>query len=524
MAGALHTYRAKRDFKSTPEPRGAVKKTKGRLFIVQKHAATRLHYDFRIELDGVLLSWAVTRGPSINPSDKRLAVRVEDHPVAYGGFEGVIPSGYGAGTVMLWDRGQWAPQGDPHEGLKKGELKIVLFGERLKGGFVLVRLRPRAGEKAGRENWLLIKERDKWADDGVVATEEWTKSVKSKRTLEQIEKTGEAYKRGKTYKPDASVRASKTAAKPKARATPKARKTPRKTAAKKPRTKAEHARVAKIVAPKPAARVSPHFIEPQLATLQDAPPQGAGWLHEMKFDGYRIVTVVERGRARLMTRNQKDWTEKYLRIARAVEALGLKEAVLDGELVATNERGEAAFSLMQAAGKDESIPLTYHLFDAMNLEGRDLTGLPLIERKAKLEALLRSPPDGISYSSHITGDGDQVIAAACGLKLEGVISKEAKAPYRSGRVSSWIKSKCIGSDEFVIGGSQKIRQARAGLLVAFTRRIRRREAGLSRPGWHGVRRCGDDETGRPVRPPPSQDVTFRRNTSRCAPRRRLAEA
>src|ERR1700755_3342315 len=190
MADGLSRYQSMRIFRENPEPRGSVKKARGNLYIIQKHDATRLHYDFRLELDGVLLSWAVTRGPSLNPADKRLAVRVEDHPVAYGGFEGVIPSGYGAGTVMLWDRGQWAPQGDPHEGLKKGELKIVLFGERLKGGFVLGRLKPRPGEKAGRENWLLIKERDDWVREGLVATEEWTNSVKSKRSLEQIETTG----------------------------------------------------------------------------------------------------------------------------------------------------------------------------------------------------------------------------------------------------------------------------------------------------------------------------------------------
>jgi bifunctional non-homologous end joining protein LigD len=460
MAGKLSTYHAKRDFKSTPEPKGAVKRTKGRLFIVQKHDATRLHYDFRLELDGVLLSWAVTRGPSLNPADKRLAVKVEDHPVAYGGFEGVIPSGYGAGTVMLWDRGQWAPQGDPHEGLKKGELKIVLFGERLKGGFVLVRLRPRPGEKAGRENWLLIKERDDWAEEDVVATEEWTKSVKSKRSLDQIETTGEAYKRGKTYKPDGkaakrppakrAAKVAKSAAKPRA-TQPRARKTKAK-ARPKSRTRAERTRVAKVVAPRSAPRRPPRFIPPQLATLVDAPPQGEGWLHEIKFDGYRIIAVVHRGRARLITRNKLDWTHKYTRIAEAVEKLGLEDATLDGELVASNEAGEADFSRMQAAGTDETVPLTYHLFDLLNLGGQDLTGLPLVERKARLEKLLKSPPDGISYSEHIAGDGERVVASACGLKLEGVISKEANAPYRSGRVGSWVKSKCIGNDEFVIGG------------------------------------------------------------------------
>jgi len=214
----------------------------------------------------------------------------------------------------------------------------------------------------------------------------------------------------------------------------------------------ERATVHRIAGPQSAPRRVPRFIEPQLATLQEAPPQGAGWLHEIKFDGYRIIAVVQRGRVRLMTRNKLDWTHKYRRIADALEALGLEDAVLDGELVASNHKGEAAFSLMQAAGTDAAIPLTYHLFDLLHLNGQDLTELPLIERKTRLAALLKSPPDVIVYSSHISGDGDQVIASACSLKLEGVISKEAKAPYRSGRVGSWVKSKCIGSDEFVIGG------------------------------------------------------------------------
>src|SRR5262245_58744729 len=215
MADGLSKYRSMRDFKSTPEPRGKARKSKsGNLYIIQKHDATRLHYDFRLELDGVLLSWAVTKGPSLNPADKRLAMHVEDHPIEYGGFEGVIPSGYGAGTVMLWDRGVWAPQGDPHAGLKKGNFKFVLMGERLKGGFALIRLKPKPGEKKSKaEPWLLIKERDQWADESVIATEEWETSVKSGRDLERIETQGEKYKRGKAYSPVAKTRAKTTAAK-----------------------------------------------------------------------------------------------------------------------------------------------------------------------------------------------------------------------------------------------------------------------------------------------------------------------
>lgn len=440
MADNLSKYRSMRDFSATPEPKGRVKKTKGSLFIVQKHDATRLHYDFRLELDGVLLSWAVTRGPSLNPADKRLAVQTEDHPVEYGGFEGVIPSGYGAGTVMLWDRGEWAPQGDPHEGLRKGELKFVLYGERLKGGFVLVRLRPKPGEKSKRDNWLLIKERDNWAKDDVVATEEWTKSVKSKRSLQKIEKEGEPYKRGKMYSPNAK------AAKPlkrKAAATATKWKEAAKTSpAKKPDLTG-------------APRAKARFVAPQLAQLVDVPPSGDNWIHEIKFDGYRIIAVVKSGKVALWTRNQKDWTHKYRRIAEAVAELGLREAVLDGELVALDDRGNAAFSKMQAAAEDASIPLEYNLFDLINLDGHDLTGFPLVERKRRLKALLASAPSGLKFSDHILSDGEQVFASACNLKLEGMISKQADAPYTSGRSSAWVKSKCTGNDEFIIGGFRK---------------------------------------------------------------------
>ena len=434
MAGLLTRYQSMRDFKASPEPRGKVKKTKGHLFVVQKHDATRLHFDFRLELDGVLKSWAVTRGPSLNPADKRLAVEVEDHPIEYGGFEGVIPSGYGEGTVMLWDRGEWAPQGDARKMLKDGNFKFVLFGERLKGGFALVRMKPRPGEKAGRNNWLLIKERDDWAKDDVDAIEEWTTSVKTKRSLKKIEAEGEAYKKGKMYAPGDLKAAAKKPAKRKGAA--------KTSPVKKPERKSR-------------LRVAPQFVPPQLAKLADAPPEGDGWLHEIKFDGCRIIAVVKDGKARLLTRNAKDWTHKYGRVAKAVEAIGLKDAVFDGELVALDESGAAAFSKMQAAAEDPAITLQYYLFDLLNAEGEDTRELPLLERKERLKDILASPPDGIGYSDHIRLEGDQVLASACSMKLEGVISKRADAPYESGRGGGWIKSKCIGNDEFVIGGFRK---------------------------------------------------------------------
>ncbi|MEQ1783931.1 MAG: non-homologous end-joining DNA ligase, partial [Hyphomonadaceae bacterium] len=453
MADSLSKYRSMRDFKSTPEPRGKVRKAKGNLFIVQKHDATRLHYDFRLELDGVLLSWAVTRGPSLNPADKRLAVQTEDHPIEYGVFEGVIPAGYGAGTVMLWDRGVWAPQGDPREGLKTGELKFVLYGERLKGGFVLVRLKPRPGEKAGRNNWLLIKERDDWAKAEVVATDAWTDSVKTKRSLTKIEKEGEASKRGKMYSPTARAESA-------TRQNAVAKTTKRKGAAKKsPAKKPDLSR-----APRGKAR----FVAPQLAQLVAAPPNGEDWIHEIKFDGYRIIAVVKSGKVSLWTRNEKDWTHKYRRTADAISKLGLSDAVIDGELVALDDKGKAAFSSMQAAAEDPAIRLEYNLFDLLNLEGHDLTDLSLIERKAHLKALLASPPDGLKFSDHLLNDGEQVLSSACSLKLEGVVSKRADALYTSGRGGAWVKSKCTGNDEFIIGGfrkSDKVGRPFASLLL-----------------------------------------------------------
>ncbi|HEV7691480.1 MAG TPA: DNA ligase D [Hyphomonadaceae bacterium] len=458
MADGLSKYRSMRDFKSTPEPRGKTRKSKtGNLYIIQKHDATRLHYDFRLELDGVLLSWAVTRGPSLNPADKRLAIHTEDHPIEYGGFEGVIPKGYGAGTVMLWDRGVWAPQGDPHEGMKKGNFKFVLMGERLKGGFALVRLKPKPGEKSKNEPWLLIKERDQWADGSVVATEEWETSVKSGRDLDRIETQGEKYKRGKAYSPVAKTRAKTVAAKAAKAAVRLA-----KTATAKPKRTTAKAKGAAKRSPgkkqlpkgKPldGPRAAPRFIAPQLATLEAAPPQGSEWLHEIKFDGYRIITVIKDGKVTLFTRNHLDWTHKYGRIREALEQLGLTDAVLDGELVAHDKSGKAAFSLMHAAVDDESIPLIYTLFDLLNDGGHDIRKLPLTVRKERLKVLLANAPDIIRYSDHIGGKGEAVIAQACRLDLEGVISKKADAPYISGRGLSWIKSKCIGSDEFVIGG------------------------------------------------------------------------
>jgi bifunctional non-homologous end joining protein LigD len=426
-ADPLKTYREKRDFAQTPEPAGKIKKTKGRLFIVQKHAATRLHYDFRLELDGVLKSWAVTKGPSFNPADKRLAVRTEDHPYEYGGFEGVIPSGYGAGTVLLWDRGEWRVEGDPHEGLARGQLKFVLDGERLKGKFALIRLKPKPGEK--KEHWLLIKERDAYADPDFDPTTAWTESVKSGRDLDAIAKDGEAYEKGKNYTG--------------------------------PRSKKKSVKRAK----KPGH--PPRFVPLQLASLREEPPGGDDWLHEIKFDGYRVLALLSGGAVKLITRNQQDYTERYLQVARALAGLDVADAVIDGEMCAVDEKGRTSFShLQQALGR--SVELVYYAFDLLQRDGEDLKTLPLVERKQKLRALLGAGSGPLRYSEHIRGGGENVLKQACALGLEGIVSKRASAPYTSGRGTSWLKIKCTGNDEFVIGGyrqSDKRGRNFASLLV-----------------------------------------------------------
>lgn len=413
----LDDYNAKRDFKATPEPKGLVKKRRGNLYVVQKHDARRLHYDLRLELDGVLKSWAVTKGPSLDPADKRLAVRTEDHPVDYGTFEGVIPEGYGAGTVMLWDEGTWEPRGDPHEGLEKGVLKFELHGKRLKGGFALVRMKKRKGET--RENWLLVKERDEDADEARDPRKVWTNSVKTGRDMGAIEKGG-----------------AKTAG-------AKAKNGPAKRSAS---------------AKRKSGSSQLNFTPPQLAKLADHPPAGDAWLHELKYDGYRIQALINDGDIRLITRNGKDWTDKYPSIVAALRSLKVESAAIDGELVAIDKKGVGRFGLLQNAADNPDVDLRYYAFDLLFLDGRNLKSEPLLERKAKLKKILRGASKRIHYSDHIQGEGQTVIEKACALNLEGIVSKKGSASYRSGRGTSWIKSKCIGNDEFVIGGYRKSEQ------------------------------------------------------------------
>ncbi len=435
----LKEYRAKRDFTKTQEPSGA--KARGKRastqqlrFCVQKHDATRLHYDFRIELDGVLKSWAVTKGPSDNPADKRLAVHVEDHPLDYGSFEGTIPEGeYGGGTVMLWDEGTWEPVGDPHEGLEKGDLKMRLNGKRLKGEYVLVHMKGRdTKRKSGppRENWLLIKHRDDYArDDGPLITERFTKSVSTGRDLDGIAR-GLKPKKGSTT-PAENVWHSN--AEPKATSKPASRK-----AAAKPKAKPE---------------ALPDYRQPQLATLVSDVPDGSGWVFEMKYDGYRCLAAVSGGAVRLYTRTGQDWTDKFAAIAPAFETLTAGSALIDGELCAFDDKGRTDFSTLKTHLSNGG-PLTFFAFDLLEQDGEDLTRLPLTERKQRLEKLLGKTEANslLQFSTHVSGNGQKVFDTVCRAGHEGIIAKRADAPYQGSRTRDWLKVKCSKRQEFIIAG------------------------------------------------------------------------
>ncbi|HEY5237642.1 MAG TPA: DNA ligase D [Rhizomicrobium sp.] len=442
----LSTYRAKRDFKKTGEPSGQSKiaASENLRFVIQKHAATRLHYDFRLELDGVFKSWAVTRGPSLDPHEKRLAVEVEDHPLDYGDFEGTIPKGqYGGGTVMLWDRGFWQKEGrKPADAqLKSGELKFVVAGEKLKGSFVLVRMR---NDKYGgkRKNWLLIKHHDDFARDGEGILKQ-DRSVASGRTTELIAT-------GKGRKPKPFMLAKSGAADAVWQSDRDAAVEPREKKKKTASLKTDGR--AKSIKAKPLAHL-PRFIEPQLCTLEDRPPAGANWIHEIKFDGYRVQMRSQDGEVILRTRKGLDWTDKFRAIADV--AKDMPDAIIDGEIVALDHNGAPDFAALQAAlSKGESKNLIFFVFDLLALENEDLRSAPLSERKARLQRLLagRKSAAQIRYMEHFTTGGDAILKSACRMSLEGIVSKRLDDPYRSGRTKSWIKSKCRAGHEVVIGG------------------------------------------------------------------------
>ncbi|HEY6084821.1 MAG TPA: DNA ligase D, partial [Nitrospira sp.] len=416
------------------------------IFVVQKHAASRLHYDFRLELDGTLKSWAVPKGPSLDPAQKRLAVHVEDHPIEYANFEGIIPPNeYGAGTVLIWDRGTWRPEGNPRESYRHGVLKFRLDGQKLHGGWTLVRMQRRGGDQeTGKENWLLIKERDEEAKTGKAAeiVETLTDSVKSGRDLQGINE-----QQPRIWHSDRPL--SK-------------RNTP-------PLKRPDLGRIAGAV-----KADQPDWIAPQLATLVDQMPSGENWVHEIKYDGYRILCRVRNGDVRLFTRNANDWTDKLRAQADALTMLGLRDAWLDGEMVVFTAGGKTDFQALQNAFDTHFTGrIVYCLFDLLYLNGYDLRPVPLTERKRLLSSLLgpHAVQDGLlRYSDHIAGEGLAAFDEACRRGLEGLIAKQADAAYRAGRVRSWLKVKCEQRQEFVIGGFTDPAGSRKGfgaLLVGF---------------------------------------------------------
>lgn len=441
--GRLATYRAKRDFSKTPEPPAKIGPRNEWRFAVQRHEARRLHFDLRLELDGVLKSWAVAKGISMVPGVKRLAVETEDHPLDYLTWEGVIPKGeYGGGTMIVWDRGTWLADGDPREGLKNGKLIFALNGERLKGHWHFVRMKRRPGER--QEQWLLFKGEDDYslgAGDLEPAATELT-SVISGLTNEDLAERQQ-------IRPDHKAREKiRRASGAKASAYSKLR----------------------------GARKSilPVFVEPALAEERDGPPQGKGWLHEIKHDGYRMQARLDGGKVKLLTRTGLDWTKRFPTIAKALAQLPVSSALLDGEIVAQEDSGISTFTALQTdlkSGRRDR--LVYFMFDLLYCEGVNLTGVAFADRKAALEEILQAVPGSLPlrYSAHMDeGDSRTIFAHACQMGLEGLLSKRADAPYRSGRGDSWIKSKCALGQEFVIIGyvpSTTSRQAVGSLVLGF---------------------------------------------------------
>ena len=408
----IETYNRKRDFSKTKEPKGRTLKGKGDSFVVQKHDASRLHWDFRLELDGVLKSWAVPKGPSLDPGENRLAMRTEDHPLDYGGFEGTIPKGeYGGGTVMLWDQGRWEPdpRKDPSKTIEEGHLHFTLEGERMKGEWVMFRLKPKPGEKA--EPWMLKKVTDDFANpgDGDALVDNCVTSVTTGRTMAEIAAGEDVWR---------SNRGGQKGGRGK----------------------------------KSAGKAPPPFAEPQLATLVDEVPTGNGWIHEYKYDGYRLLMAVGDGVATAWTRNGKDWSDKFKALVKAATKLPAG-CLIDGEAAAIDDQGKPSFQLLQSTLKEQrGANLVYYAFDLLFDRGEDIRKLPNIERKQRLAALLKGVSAPILYGDHIVGRGEAMFTAMCEQGGEGIISKKANATYAGARSRNWLKIKCIQRQEFVIVG------------------------------------------------------------------------
>jgi DNA ligase D len=443
-AGKLDKYRRKRDFRRTTEPAGVETGDAGNLYMIHKHDATRLHYDLRLQIGGVLKSWAVPKGPSLDPKEKRLAVEVEEHPLEYGAFEGVIPEGnYGAGATLIWDSGTWAPMGDLEKSLKSGTLKFRLAGEKLRGGWTLARLRPRPGDK--QPNWLLIKEQDDDASTEVDILEAQPESVVSgKRVEELLTRDADVWSTGK----------------------PAARRTKQVLPAEPKPSKPPALRPGALKGAREGAL--PRTFKPQLASPVETPPEGDGWLHEIKLDGYRTIAIVSDGKARLITRNGHDWTDRYGDVARAFATVPASAAIVDGEVVVPDESGVTHFAALQdAIAEGETWRMVFYAFDLMYLNGWDLTDVALVERKDILEKLLRpitARISAIQVSEHVAGHGREFFAQVSRMQLEGVVSKRVTSAYRSGRTKTWLKAKAKPTETFTVIGYTT--SAAAGGLAA----------------------------------------------------------
>ncbi|HVX13653.1 MAG TPA: DNA ligase D [Pirellulales bacterium] len=451
----LTEYRRKRDFSVTSEPRGGnVKPHKGQSFVIQKHAASRLHYDFRLELDGVLKSWAVPKGPSLDPAAKRLAMHVEDHPLEYGGFEGIIPQGeYGGGTVMLWDHGTWEPVGDGRKGYQNGKLEFVLHGKKLSGRWHLVR---RGGRGASDErSWFLFKARDEFASDGADITAEEPLSVTTGRDLDEIAEEADRVwgPKGEVKKSRRGKKAAKRAKRVKPRSvTAHARQT------SAPRSRAEITRMLKGLKTKTTAL--PKTMKVQLATLAKKTPEGDQWLHEIKFDGYRMLCRIDGKDVSFISRNNHDWTGRFKALTGPASELPIDKAMLDGEVVVLQADGTTSFQALQNAfNTGDQSSLVYYAFDLLYLNGHDIRDAPVETRKALLRLII---PDGgpVRYSEHVIGQGAAFFAEASRMRLEGIVSKRLGRPYLAGRTPDWIKAKTSLREEFVIGGFTKPSGAR----------------------------------------------------------------
>ncbi len=410
---SLEKYRKKRDFKRSAEPFGSIKKNKQLIYIIQKHAASHLHYDLRLELNGVLKSWAIPKGPSLDSSIKRLAVHVEDHPIEYAKFEGIIPKGeYGGGTVMLWDVGTWICEtADANFAYKKGHLSFILKGKKLKGAWNLVRI------KNNPKSWLFIKAKDKFtrSEKQYDITQAKPNSVISRRSLQGI---------AKKFHTDLSDK-YKIVKKPKNTNLSKAKK-----------------------------KRMPNSMQPELATLVKKPPIGDDWLHEIKFDGYRLLCFIKDKKIKFLTRNQKDWTEKFKELQREIQMLNIKSAILDGEVIAVNKKNRSDFQLLSnSINTKEKSMLSYVIFDLIYYQDKDLSRCALQDRKELLRKLIPLNNNKLIFSNHIDGnDGDIFLKKACKKGLEGIVSKNKFSSYISGRNRNWLKIKCSKRQEFLVAG------------------------------------------------------------------------